>query len=190
MSSGHDPAGDVLACLTCRQTDDAARADQHLAPLQPLIELCTDRLILALVRFICSAYVTGRGAYWHAALSSAEEALGPADGPSFFARAAVLVSALRKERVRPFRFLPPACELASHDERDLLTFLQAARQPDPGLLRVRTASLTGQDSSPATHASVMALSGLQMRHLLLQATDDDADALDVPARHPTRLRLH
>jgi hypothetical protein len=153
---------------------------RHLEPLPPLIEICSDRLALALVRFICSAYVTGRGSCWHAALTSAQEVLGPAHGPAFFARAAAVVCALRDERSWAFRFLPPACELASPDERALLGLLRATRQHESAVLKARAAALTGQDRPASTIAAVMALAGVQMRHHQLEHADT-ADPGTLPA---------
>jgi hypothetical protein len=184
-----DPADkSALWSLSCREANPPTRMDRPLEPLRPLIEIDTDRLTIALVRFICSAYVTGRGSYWHAALTSAEQVLGPADGPSFFARAAAVVCALRKERCWVFRFLPPECELASSDERALLNLLRATRQPDPGVVKARAAALTGQDRPASIIAAVMTLAGLQMRHHQLVHADMADSATPPPA--VARPRLH
>jgi hypothetical protein len=184
-----DPADDdALQTLACRPANSPPHRHHHLEPLPPLIELCSDRLTLALARFICSAYVAGRGSYWHAALTSAQEVLGPAHGPSFFARAVAVVCALRKERCWAFRFLPPTCELTSPDERARLDLLRATRQREPAVLKARAAALTGQDRPASTIAAVMALAGVQMRHHQLEHADTaDPGSLPAVAAKP---RLH
>lgn len=177
MSSSHPPGvpsdENALQSLACAEATTPEPVNHHIEPLLPHIEIVTDRLILALVRFICSAYVTGRASCWHAALESAEEVLGPANGPAFFARAAGVVRALRKERSRAFQFLPPACELASPDERALLSLLHATRRPDPAILRARAAVLTGHNRSASTVTAIIALSGVQIHHHLEQGRTAD-----------------
>lgn len=185
MSSSHPPRKlsdeNALQSLVCAEPSAPVPTDHHLEPLPPHIEIDTDRLILALVRFICSAYVTGQGSYWHAALESAEEVLGPANGPAFFARAAGVVRALRKERSRAFQFLPPVCELASPDERALLSLLRATRRPDPTILRARATALTGHNRSASTITAIMALAGVQIHHHLEQGRTADPD---IPGAEP------
>jgi hypothetical protein len=134
----------ALRNLACRQASPPLHRHPRVAPLRLLIEIDTDRLTVALVRFICSPYATGQGSCWRAPLTSAEGVLGPEHGPSFLARAAAVVVALGRERCRAYQFLPPAYELASPDEHALLSLLPAACQPGTASLRARAAA------SPAT----------------------------------------
>lgn len=150
-----------------------------------MIEVDSDRLILAIVRFLCAAYCTDDAKYWHAALCCAEDTMGPIDGPSFLARAATLVIAIRKERIRDFEFLPAACERASPDEAHLLQMLAAARHESGHALSAAAIEFTGIEMPAATILAARVIVAMQRRYQMLC----DADPGNAPPTD-TSQRLH
>jgi hypothetical protein len=132
-----------------------------------------DRLVVALVRFICASYVTEDAKFWHAAICAADNALGPVDGPALFGRSAAFVLAIRQDREREFHFLPAGCERVGPHELELLALLAAARKLDRGALHFEACRFTGADQPVRTMLAASALVGMVGR-----LSEDETTAVD------------
>lgn len=112
---------------------------------------------LLLVRLCCMSYEHNRVEGWDNALSHAEAHFGVEDGPAVASRIAVLIRAMRAERLGGFGYLSPFCPSCrlriTDDERLLIALMQAGHLGDAWAIAEAAAEFARRPHAPMLAAA-------------------------------------
>ena len=118
-----------------------------------------EREWLQLVRLQCMSYEHNQIEGWDRAISHAETRYGADDGPGIVSRIAVLIRAMRTERVGGFGYLSPFCpncrRNVTDDEWQLLLLMQAGYRGAPHEIEETAAEFARRTEAPVLTAAAI-----------------------------------